>query len=322
MNHQSQISPLRNTLFSSDTKVLTPHRWKFIPDLLDSDKVAQAYEGFLEFVTPETVMTAPFDGVMHQVCDYHGKFKLEIAENSPFWFRFRAAPKVTPVQHFPKKGHCKQQTARSLPLMGNERHLTPLERLNIAFQADGSYLSKGTYAIRFSFSKQRKIDRLCWLADLAGYEYRVYALADARFEIHVYVSSHLMYKHFDWVKANNNGGNWCKEFIEELSHWDSHIRNANRIKFDTTTPSVMEKIEQVALFAGYGCLVSNYEDVRKDIFSDVYTANILKYATVGGQSLSRAHRQYSGSVSSITVPSGRLLTKKDRGTAIAVSNLI
>src|SRR5690606_3470709 len=68
--------------------------------------------------------------------------------------------------------------------------------------------------------------------------------------------------------------------------------------------------------AGYGALLSVYEDSRKEHFADVYTLHIMKDNRIGGHGQNKAVVNYSGKVYCVTVPSGMVLVKRNRCTAV------
>lgn len=155
------------------------------------------------------------------------------------------------------------------------------------------------------------------LLDKIGCEYVTYDFADGRCEINIHLDAKLFLKDFSWVKIDNLSKSWCIDFIEELSYWDSTRRSDSRFKFDTTIKAVIDTVEIIALSAGYGCLLSHREDDRKSIFSDVYTAHIMKSNKIGGQAIKINTIDYDGKVYCVTVPSGKLFVKRNRCTLIS-----
>jgi nicotinamide phosphoribosyltransferase len=79
---------------------------------------------------------------------------------------------------------------------------------------------------------------------------------------------------------------------------------------------VSQVVELIALSAGYGCLTSKYEDDRKEIFSDVYTSHILLDNKLGGQSVIVEEVQYNGRIVCVTVPTGKIVVKRNRCTMV------
>jgi hypothetical protein len=101
-----------------------------------------------------------------------------------------------------------------------------------------------------------------------------------------------------------------------LSYWDATRRSDYRFKFGTTNKSVAIVVELVVLSAGYGCLCNVTSDNRQAHFSDVYTLHILKDNTVGTQCISKKVCHYEGRIYCVQVPTGRIMVKRRRATAI------
>lgn len=308
---------IRPDCYSEDTKILTPEGWKFFKDLTKDDLVAQVYDdGHYDFVKPSKYVDQYYQGVMHHFKDFHGKVDLLVTPNHRMVVQQNGVEKIRFAETFPVKGYCSQKMIRSARAeSAPEKMLTLQERLNIAFQADGSYTTTGDN-IRFSFAKDRKKERLIKILDAMNTPYKIYDLADGRVEFNIKVNSLDYSKNFEWVDTSNLTYEWCVDFIDELSHWDSSIRNESRIKFDTTNFSVIQVVELVALSAGYGCYIATAEDKRKDIFNDVYTAHIMKNNLCGGQSWSHSTVDYIGKIYCVTVPTGKLLVKRNQCTMV------
>ena len=303
---------VRPDCFTDDTMILTPHGWSKFSDLTSDSLVAQVEDdGSYVYVKPLKIFNEYYNGDVYHFKDFHGKMDLVVTPNHRMVYKkgdrwiTEQAEKLKPQSHL-------KSFIRSSNAQDKKRNLTFLERLNIAFQADGSYVTNTKSSIRFSFNKQRKIDRMEKLLNSNEISYKKYTLSNGIFEFNIKFNSELLHKNFDWVDTSDLCSNWCKEFIEELSHWDSTIRSENRIKFDTTNKSVVDVVELVALSAGYGCYISKHEDNRKVIFSEVYTANILKNNKLGGQAVLVDKTEYSGNVVCVTVPSGRIVVKRNQ----------
>lgn len=308
---------VRPDCYSEDTMILTNSGWKLFKDLLESDLVAQVTDGgYYEFVKPLKYVEQEYTGTMHSFKDYHGKVDLLVTPNHRMVLQQNGKERIVFAEKLGTVGNYKQSMYRSAKAKSSNVKLTYLERLAIAFQADGYYVTGTKSSIRFSFTKQRKIDRLKSLLNSAKLEYVAYELSDNRVEFHVKTDATKFKKDLSWVDISNLSFEWCVDFIEELSYWDSCRRSDDRFKFDSTTKSVADVVEYIALSAGYGCLVSEYEDNRKEVFNTVYTVHILKDNRVGGQSWVNEKVNYSGKVYCVHVPSGKVIVKRNRCTMV------
>lgn len=125
-------------------------------------------------------------------------------------------------------------------------------------------------------------------------------------------------KDFGWVPAVADlRASWCREFIDELSHWDATRRSDTRFKFDTTSESVVGVVERVGLAAGYGVLISSASDERDESFSDVFTAHIMLDNRIGSQAITKTVERYDGRIYCVKVPTGKLVVKRNRATAVS-----
>ena len=307
---------IRPDCYSEDTLFLTNYGWKNIDAIKQGALVAQVEEdGSYTFVQPSKIVDEPYEGEMYKYTDFHGKMDLLVTPNHRMVYKQFNNWKVDYAENCKPNNYTKQ-FIRGAKAVNKNRKLSFIERLNIAFQADGSYQTGVTSSIRFSFSKIRKIHRLENLLKENNIEYTTYNLGDGKVEFNIKIDKSEVNKDFNWVNTNDLCSNWCQEFIEELSHWDSSIRNEGRIKFDTTNTAVISTVELIALSAGYGCLISEYEDERSELFSKVYTANILLDNKLGGQSIQVEKINYKGNIVCVTVPTGRIVVKRNRCTMV------
>lgn len=302
---------VRPDCYDEQTKILTDSGWKYFDNLLSDDRVAQVLDdGTYEFVKPLKYVKQEYKGDMYRFFDQKRKLDLLVTPNHRMIFKINNEWKVETAEKV-KLGYYKKRMVRSAKAQSKNKQLTPIERVKIAFQADGSYISNGTNGIRFSFSKQRKIERCKEILNKANMEYSEYNLADGKTELNIKCNTGDFQKDFNWVDTSDLCSDWSKDFIEELSYWDATRRSDTRFKFDTTVKEVIDKVELIALSAGYGVLISRREDKRKECFSDVYTAHILKNNELGGQSQQKEKVEYDGNVYCVQVPTGRLIVKRN-----------
>ena len=307
---------IRPDCYSEDTLFLTNYGWKNIDAIKKGALVAQVEEdGSYTFVQPSKIVDEPYEGEMYKYTDFHGKMDLLVTPNHRMVYKQFDNWKVDYAENCKPNNYTKS-FIRSAKAVNKNRKLSFIERLNIAFQADGSYQTGVTSSIRFSFSKIRKIQRLENLLKENNVEYTTYNLSDGKTEFNIKLDKSQVSKDFNWVNINDLCSNWCQEFIEELSHWDSSIRNDGRVKFDTTNTAVISTVELIALSAGYGCLISEYEDERSELFSKVYTANILLDNKLGGQAVQVEKINYKGNIVCVTVPTGKVVVKRNRCTMV------
>lgn len=307
---------IRPDCYDEDTLIKTDNGWEYFKNINENTKVAQVLDdGTYEYVKPLKIVNQPYKGKMFKFSDHHGKIDMLVTPNHRMVYERNGQFKVKTAEDITLTDYRNKFIRSAEKRTGTINNLTDDERLQIAFQADGSYQTGYNNRIRFAFSKERKINRIKDILDRLNYKYKVYNLKDDRVEISV--KEELDYvKDFSWVNLKDSTGNFCKQFIEELSHWDATIRDEGRIKFDTTNSNVISVVEEIAFNAGYGCFVSTKVDNRDEKFSDVFTAHILKNNAITLQSLNKEEVEYDGNVYCVQVPTGRLLVKRNKSTLV------
>lgn len=307
---------IRPDCYDEETQILTSNGWKFFKSLTDTDKVAQVLDdGSYEFITPQKITKQNYSGEMHKFKDHHGKVDLLVTPDHRMVINVSGKDKIIYAKDIKKLYHY-HKLYRSASAKNNHKELSNLDRLRIAFQADGSYCTKSNSSIRFSFKKQRKIDRLEKILQEENLQYKIYNLSDSRVEFNIKIDASKMQKDFSWIDISNLDKTWCVNFMEELSHWDSSIRNDGRFKFSSTNKEVIDVVEYIGVSAGYGVYTSKYIDNRKEIFSDVYEVHVMKNNIVGGRSIVHTIQNYDGNVYCVTVPSGKILVKRNQSILV------
>lgn len=321
----------RPDCYDDQTQILTNSGWKFFENLNENDLVAQVHkDNTYDFVKPSKIVNEEYDGPMVHFKDYHGKMDQMVTPNHRVVWNKNNSTFIQEAQDCGHGYHNKDMWRSARNTSVDYVPLSPEDQLRIAFQADGSFPShipekegiiSGTKSIRFNFAKQRKIDRLVEILDkCSGVSYKI-TEEPARngqktFEIKLPLDFEIS-KTFDWVDQNVNY-KWAREFIEEVSHWDSSRRSDTRFKFDTTDENVVKVVYDIGIQAGYGVHQSKYIDDRKSHFNDTHTLHILKNNLIGGQSIKKEDVvNYQGSVHCVTVPSGMLLLKRNKSTFVS-----
>ena len=318
---------LRPDCYDETTQIFTSTGWKFFNELNEDSLVAQVTEEeSFEFVKPEKIVWERYEGKMVHFSDRRRKVDLLVTPNHRMVFKQSNKLKVQEAKDL-KPGKYGKKFLRAAAIQTTiVKKLEALDKLKIAFQADGSYVTNMSSSIRFSFSKKRKIERLLSIVNECSLEYKIYNLKDnakyqnhrSKVEIHIKIDSREFYKDLNWItKDKLSNPYWAQEAIEELSYWDATRRHDNRFKFDTTTESVANVVEDLCVFAGYGCLRSLREDRRKEHFSNIYTLNILKDSSIESRAVSKIETDYNGYVGCVKVPTGKVLVRRNNATLVS-----
>jgi len=322
---------VRPDCYDDITQILTTSGWKFFSDLTDTDQVAQVHEnGMMSFVIPEKIIRQHYNGKMVTFTDGLGRVDLCVTpEHTMVWDKPKKGL-TTESANVSKVNQTNKRLLRSAATILTETsELSAIDKLKIAFQADGSFPSKkslthpsGYVTIRFTFTKQRKMDRLEEICQEAGLVFKASEEPSRQNQKVYYVQvpvDVVMSKTFDWVgnDLSTISSTWACAFIEELSYWDATRRSETRFKFDTTNKDVIEVVEKLALLAGYGCYRTQTSDGRSEKYKDVYTANILKDNRISSQSIKKAFKDYEGMVYCVRVPTGKIVVKRNAATAVS-----
>jgi hypothetical protein len=313
---------LRPDCYDEQTKILTPRGWVLFKDLTVNDKVAQVLEdNSYEFVTPIEIVNYDYSGPMVHFKDPHGKCDLLVTPEHRMVWDFKGKATIAEANKY--KGSANSRMFRSAKAPNHNRTLSCLDRLRIAFQVDGSFTSQDKNNINlgiisdticFNFSKQRKVKRLVDICEKGNFTYSVHQESKRQNTIYIYLPKDVeITKDFSWVDISDLCSKWCQEFIEEVFWW--YPCHDARFKFDTTVKAVADILEYVAISAGYGCLIT---DTRKEHFNDVHTLHILKNPMLGSQAIEKeVINDFKGKVYCTKVPSGKLLVKRNRCTAVS-----
>lgn len=208
--------------------------------------------------------------------------------------------------------------------IGSKNTLQPLERLLIATQADGSWQPSryngsrvGTIPVWFTFTKDRKVQRLASIVDACGYcmiELTPDLKGQRRFKVNIPIidMNNVNPKKFDWVDPTQITHNWGREFLEELSYWDSHRFSDTQYSTFTYTTSVKEnadKVQAVASICGKSPRLTLREDNRSDTYSTIYSINIINSNTKDGQSINKSIEYYKGKVRCLETSTGAFIIR-------------
>lgn len=311
---------VRPDCYDSETEILTTKGWVRFPELTDDSIVAQYHgNGSMDFVQPSRVVRQYYEGKMCHFYNVNKQIDLLVTPNHRMVQRSKRKV-LSVVPAIDTKWYHDKDYIHSGTLQGT-RELSPIERIWIAFQADGSFNSSGPRNhVRFNFTKQRKTDRLIKLLQNAGVTYTVSVEPARPQNTQIYVTlDHIPPKNFQWVLDDvaNISGIWARDFVEEMSYWDACRRHSKRFKYDSTIVVNAEAVQLMATLAGYRTCWSTYVDSRKEQFSDVYTVHVTLTDCSNGQSVVKNEIDYTGMVYCVTVPTGMIVVRRNHRVSIS-----
>lgn len=319
--------------FASSTQVLTPSGWSSLNDIDDTDEVFQVDENGFGYFTPILKLDKyPYKGEMIHWTGYADKINSLVSPDS-----YISVVRPSRTDHNEEKieklkskvansGNRYTYQKTSAPKVDGIHHLTPLDRLRIAFQADGSKTQRYA-ALVFSFSKERKIERLKDILEELGYNYRTTLAPSSpnqpnrkdqvRFSIDL-PGDVVVDNDLSWVDLSNKSHIWLKEFLTEISQWDSSNAQSH-FQYFSNDPLNIDIVERAAIMAGYYArkgLVTYDNPNHKTTYSvTVAYSNILH-----GQLRQKESVEYDGEIVAISVPSGNILTKYGSATMVLPDN--
>lgn len=325
--------------YDSITEILTENGWKLFKDLTNGEKVAQYHEnGNIDFVVPSDYYNMPYKGDMVKFSNKLGTREktvdLLVTPNHRMVRLRKKDSKLEIIEagnesyHNRKVYGSKNCLIVSGKSLGKERLLSDLDRLKIAFQADGSFYSdndkrngkySGELAIRFSFKKDRKINRLKNLLDKLNYNYTMYEKNKSGYVTFHIKTTEIFQKDLEWVNLSGKSSEWCLEFLKELSHWDGNNSGLNGIMYSSTELKCVNMVQAISSLAGCKGRISEYVDKRDNSNRKIlyYINIVIEKNTISGKVSEKSIIKYDGTVHCVSVPSKMLLVRRNNVVAVS-----
>jgi hypothetical protein len=298
--------------FTGETEVLTNEGFKRFDSLSKKELIAQWDDGEISFVKPIRHIKREHDGEMTSFKIKHDKEILMTPQHDQVIInkkdgRIRKIPISECVfrhnLHIPTSGFSIERSGE----------LTPLERMYIATQADGSihYRYNNHTTVAFTFTKQRKIDRIKRILKDAKLEYSEVKHSN-RHAIRLMVKMPVgttkdITKHIKYPMS----GYKAMEIIEEMVEWDgSRLRGGYQYYFSSKDKKQVDFYSQVAVLAGHTCYQFIEKDNRKENYSDIHRLSItINKQSRGTQQMETRSVYYKGMVYCVEVPSGAIVVR-------------
>lgn len=328
--------------FDDKTEVLTENGWKLFRDVAFGEKVAQmdlTTRG-ISFDTPINYIEKDFDGELIYMKDGKARLNIACTEDHDLLFNYKYNPsdsldgyKFSSLQKIKAKDLAKIKSSNryTYPLagrgVGGEGLLTPLERLRIAVQADGSLDLRpknlgertGGTSVTLNIKKDRKKERIERLLLESGIKYTVSLDRKGYANYHFIIPIISRDKSLSWINLETLSSAKAKDIISEIGHWDGHDRygDGSFIDYVTTCEVSRDKVQAVAILAGYLCTVQERPDDRSDKFNTSYKVSINKKLKEGKwKAVNQERKHYKGKVYCFTMPEGSLIVRRGLKHAI------
>lgn len=339
--------------YDNKTEILTTKGFKLFGELTPDDKVAQYINNDKkEIITPKGLnLYAETDGrdnigkinFVNPIKIYHEKY---VGKMIRFYSLGKIAKVdliVTPEHRMVRRnmdtGNIEIIAAKDVQfklrnrwiqageISNPENSLSMLERLKIAFQADGSFPNRkdsydgslsGCKPIRFSLKKERKIGKLELIIKELGFEYSKQIDIRDESNFWIKVPKDISFsKMFDWIDIENISTKWCKEFIDEIADWDGTKPNELSVSYTTTEKYNAEAVQCIGILAGYRTTISTYSDKRgnRKILYDIISTKSKDSRE--GKGIQKEEIDYDGNIHCVEVPSGMIVVRRNGTVSIS-----
>jgi len=307
---------------SNDTELLTPTGWLTISKVTKETLVAQySIDGYINFTHPNYIrLEKPEKAIRIYNKQTHYDQLVGVDHAVPYIYTYSNTLKVTPAN---KMTHDRKRKYLHTGILigGSITELSPLDRLRIAFQADGSinYSGKDSDYIQFRFVKGRKIERLKALLRATNVvDYKTCLDKDGQTRFNFSASPGFYEKDFSWVDLTHVSQSWCLDFIEELSLWDSWIQKSERFScvYYNNRKLAVDRVQAVATLAGYKtCLSVRPRDNPN--WQTSYRLNIFGGSkSIGGDALIAEITDYNDLMYGVRVDTNMLVMRRNGGVSI------
>ena len=318
--------------YSEDTQILTTEGWKYFNEVTTSTLVAQYEQGKIEFVCPTEVVWEKYNGDMihilnnktdmlltpnHRVLTVDNRTGKE-AINRADAFLTRTSQYTYPVQGLHD---------------GVDIYSKEFYELLIATQADGC-LAKDCNAITFSFTKQRKIDRLENLLTSLSATYTKYThTRKNRVETTIRLPSknpttlrlrrmlnsnkQFIGNPFLTLKLSTK-----QHLVDSIGLWDGTIKKNGDIVLDTTDLDTVQKLQDLCVLSGHKTSIKQYTKTSNFGTCIIHRLYITTTKSNNSSFINCTSTvQYSGHIGCVSVPSGLIMVKRNEKVFISGNTL-
>ena len=321
-NAEGMIACSVPACYDDQTEVLTENGFKLFRDVDYNEKVAQYHEdGSIDFVIPNDTFA-----------DYYNGNLISFTKDGLHYYDCVVTPNHRMVRkniksgkvEFFEAGSEKSYTSNFGQIVagyaiGSKKSLTPLEKLRIAFQADGSFSSRkeayngsraGTIPIRFNLKKDRKAARLREICNEGSFNMTESKYKNGYYSFRIALPEE-MCKDFSWVNLSEVSCEWAREFIEELTHWDGCTR-INTKHYTNTNLECVRIAQAIGAIAGYKTQFSSYKDKKRENRKEIYEVSFTTNKDfVHGLKVKKALIPYDGMVYCVSVPTKMLVVRRN-----------
>lgn len=306
---------------SRDTELLTPTGWLNIEEVTKETLVAQYWkDGQISFTQPVYVNDT-YTELAVRLYNEKGHFDQLIGyyHSTPYvtddgFLTITSAKNATNGSH-------RKYINTGILCQDNDKILTPVERVAIAFQADGHRrIRKESDYIVFGLRKNAKITRLDSLLKESNIKHTLSLKnRDGYTYYYVSTSTNAFDKNFDWVDLSKVDAKWCLDFIEEIGYWDATVRPSTnfRCQYFNNRKLAVDRVQAIATLAGYRtCLSSRIREGTN--WNRTYTLSISgQRKSILGEIILKDIMQYDDIMYQVMTPSKMIVIRRNDAVSIS-----
>lgn len=306
--------------FTGDVEILTEVGFVRFSELDDGVRVAQVDPTTrgVSFVEPTNIICRPHSGEVLRISSTRG-VDVTVTPNHDL-LRYRKDGSWEKVKAKDAKFNYLWRFLAAPTTKEGRDTLTPEERLQIAYQADGNRHSP-TYAA-FSFSKQRKIDRFLDIMRAGDFEWVESDDADARRRRRFLVRGvpWLSKEMRGTIKLHELSSAGCRAVVEEAIAWDGSEISESMGYYSSTVEDNTDFFQEACVLAGLRSRKTVQVDDRKASYKDVHRLFIrMGEPWIDTQDFSVESLPYSGHVYCVEVPTGCIIVRR-AGKPVVIGN--
>ena len=313
VNHNYYI--IIDECFDKETEVLTNKGFKYFKELQDDDLIAQFDKETeeIDFVKPTERICNRYKGKMISLKFNKNELLMTPNHVQVIYNNYKKRYE----EHYAKDLTFRQDYDLKLSGFGKSKEqLSFLERIYIMVQADGciTHTNKDGYRVRMGLSKPRKIERMLYLLDKTGIEYKEGKFRE--FENKKWRTSRQFYFTIpknpkslkNIFRLEDIGCEKANQIIEELSNWDCYNRT-DCIEYDTTNKENADFIRSVCVLANMKTSSITIKRNKKT-YKTLYRVYIRKGSLKDGQTIKKSYIDYDDYVYCVKVPKQAIIVKR------------
>ncbi len=250
-----------------DTEFLTPTGWKKISDYKEGDLVAQWHQdtGEISFIEPIDYIVKPADYWINFECSKYLYMKMSPEHRVPF-YDYNGKFKVLPAYEIALAPN-RKYIPNSFTKKGKKIDEFRL-RLLVALSADG-HKPKNSKQIKVSLRKERKKERLKWLLQKLGIDYKISKCKNRPTEEIFTFYFDEFYKVFpkEWYGLDSSS---LEVIIDEMIYWDGGFYGGNDRRYFTSIKENAEFIQFAAHATGRRAYINRRSYPDKENWKGTY----------------------------------------------------